>query len=171
MNAIEKFRRQIITDVYTRKRDAVWRYVTAALQDADAAEDLVQDTFEKLLCYESIILPETVDNLVMTVARNLVTDYMRHKTIRNSAHARIYDYTPVGSNDCESFIIARDIASLERKRLAMLPPQRVRIYSMVRYEGMNNEEVAEALQLSKRTVENHLLIVRKEVREYIKNAI
>ncbi len=171
MNAIEKFKREMIADVYARKREAVWRYVTVALQDSDAAEDLVQDTFEKLLCYESIILPETVENLVMTIARNLVTDYMRHKTIKNNAHASIYDYTPAGSNDCESAIIARDIERLERKRLAMLPPQRMRIYRMVRYEGMNNEEVADALHLSKRTVENHLLIVRKEIREYIKNAI
>ena len=42
---------------------------------------------------------------------------------------------------------------------------------MNRFEGKTVREISQELNLSQRTVENHLFISRKEVREYIKQCI
>lgn len=42
---------------------------------------------------------------------------------------------------------------------------------MSRYENKSASEISASLQLSRRTVENHLFISRKEIREYIKQCI
>ena len=42
---------------------------------------------------------------------------------------------------------------------------------MNRFQGKSSEDIAEELNLSRRTVENHLFISRKEVREFIRQCI
>ena len=42
---------------------------------------------------------------------------------------------------------------------------------MNRFEGKSSETIAEELNLSRRTVENHLFLSRKEIRTYIKQCI
>ena len=91
MDAIETLKSKMIAEVYVRKREQLCHYINQILQDRDAAEDLVQDTFERLLGYNAMILPDTIESLMITIARNLATDYMRHKTIKNQAHTTIYD--------------------------------------------------------------------------------
>ena len=46
-----------------------------------------------------------------------------------------------------------------------MPPQRKMIYRMSRNEGLSNTEIAENLQLSKKTVENHLNLALKGIAE------
>ncbi|WP_336526895.1 sigma-70 family RNA polymerase sigma factor, partial [Bacteroides acidifaciens] len=48
-----------------------------------------------------------------------------------------------------------------------MPPQRKRIFQMSRKKGMNNEEIANELHISKRTVENHLTQALKDIRKII----
>ena len=42
---------------------------------------------------------------------------------------------------------------------------------MSRFQGKTAPEISEELCLSRRTIENHLLASRKEIREYIKSCI
>jgi RNA polymerase sigma-70 factor (ECF subfamily) len=37
-----------------------------------------------------------------------------------------------------------------------MPPQRKQIFKMSRKEGLSNEEISKRLNISKRTVENHI---------------
>lgn len=55
--------------------------------------------------------------------------------------------------------------------MKLLPLQRRRIYNMSRFEDKTIEEISEELNLSRRTVENHLFISRKEMRSYMKQCI
>ena len=45
--------------------------------------------------------------------------------------------------------------------------KRKRIFQMSRKKGMNNEEIANELHISKRTVENHLTQALKDIRKII----
>lgn len=42
---------------------------------------------------------------------------------------------------------------------------------MSRFEDKSSSEISAKLNLSRRTVENHLFISRKEIREYMKQCI
>ena len=71
-------------------------------------------------------------------------------------------------NSSESSLLAKDLVRLERLMVLKLSLQRRQIYYMNRYLYMSSTEIATKLSLSKRTVENHLLLGRRDVREYIK---
>ena len=59
----------------------------------------------------------------------------------------------------------------EKRKLRTLPEQRRKIYIMSRFEDKSSSEISAKLNLSRRTVENHLFISRKEIREYMKQCI
>ena len=70
------------------------------------------------------------------------------------------------------------LAALEAKentlgvdRFVALNPPVDLLYAMNRFEGKSSETIAEELNLSRRTVENHLFLSRKEIRTYIKQCI
>ena len=46
-----------------------------------------------------------------------------------------------------------------------MPPQRKQVFTMSRILGMKNGEIADRLNLSKKTVENHINLALKEIRK------
>ena len=65
----------------------------------------------------------------------------------------------------------KEICVRELEVVSRLPVRRRKIYELVRFEGEDTTEIAAKLSLSVRTVENHLFISRKEVRNYMKQCI
>ena len=110
-------------------------------------------------------------SFIYTIARNLVIDYLRRYYKAQEITSYIYDSVPASTMETESSIVARDLQAQELKCLRTLPEQRRKIYMLNRFQEKSSSEIAETLQLSKRTVENHLFICRKEVRAYMKQCI
>jgi RNA polymerase sigma-70 factor (ECF subfamily) len=81
------------------------------------------------------------------------------------------DYTSTSDNTTESSLDAAELANLEQKRLALMPLQRRTIYIMRRFDEKSAKEISEGLNISRRTVENHLYIGVNQMREYLKACI
>lgn len=162
---------QLIVDAYTNYHDQVCRYICYRIDNREESEDLAQDVYLRLMDYKQMLCEDTLRYLVFTIARNLVNDYLRRFYKRQEITSYMYDRAVTCSNDTESQIIADDMAACERHKLSLLPKQRGTIYSMSRYENKSIAEISGELSLSPRTVENHLLISRREVREYMKQCI
>lgn len=162
---------QLIADSYGAYHEQIFFYINKRINSREDSEDLSQDVFVRLMDYEQLLCPETVKSFIYTIARNLVTDYLRHYYKRQEVTSYIYDNTPAATTDAESAIVARDLQVQELKCLRALPEQRRKIYMLNRFQDRSSSEIADTLQLSRRTVENHLFICRKEVRAYMKQCI
>ena len=64
-------------------------------------------------------------------------------------------------------LIAKDLQLLIDMVVENMPPQRKLIYQLSREAGLSNAEIAEKLDLSKKTVENHLNLALKELRKIL----
>lgn len=163
------FEKQIglIEEAYTSYRDGVFRFILCRINDPDEAEDLTQDVYVRLMEYQQMLTEATLQNFVFTIARNLVNDHLRRYYKWQEISTYLYDMLPTQSNEMESRIVARDLAREEHLRVLRMPKQRATIYSLCRYEEQGADEIADRLNLSKRTVENHLRLGRKEMRQYM----
>ena len=83
----------------------------------------------------------------------------------------LYDFTVTSSNDTEEKIIADDLMAMERTRLAAMPEQRRLINKLNRFEVNYYPEKANELELSCRTVESHLFLGRRDMRDFFRNCI
>ena len=146
-------------------------FINGLLQSQEEAEDLSQDVFLRLMEYKQMLRPDTVKFFIYTISRNLVNDYLRRFYKKQEISSYMYDHAETCTNDTESRIISDDLAALEQRKLSVLPTQRRKIYTMSRFEDKSIADISSELNLSHRTVENHLRIGRHEVREYIRQCI
>lgn len=158
---------ELIEDCYTKMSSKILGYISSRIEIEEDAENLAQDVWVRLLSCGKALSESTISSYIYTVARNLINDYLR----RHYLAMGVQDTLIAGMDDMEISpehdICARDLAAFEMKRVECLPPQRRTIYKMSRFDEQNLEEIADTLQLSLRTVENHLRLGRRDVREFI----
>ena len=161
----------IITRSYEEYYQVILTYITYRITNRYEAEDLTQDVFVRLLDYKQMLRPDTVKYFLFTIARNIVIDYIRRYYKKQEIDSYLYDFTVTSSNDTEEKIIADDLMAMERTRLAAMPEQRRLIYTLNRFEDKSSPEIASELELSCRTVENHLFLGRRDMRDFFRNCI
>ena len=162
---------RLITEYYEEYRQSVFFYICRRIENRSDAEDLTQDAFLRLLEYRMMIRRDTLKYFLFTIVRNLLNDYLRRYYKRQEIDRYLYDTLPVTTVEPESRMVADEIRKLESRRVSALPEQRRKVYIMSRFQDKSAEDIAEELKLSQRTVENHLFISRKEVREFIRQCI
>ena len=162
---------RLITEYYEEYRQSVFFYICRRIENRSDAEDLTQDAFLRLLEYRMMIRRDTLKYFLFTIVRNLLNDYLRRYYKRQEIDRYLYDTLPVTTVEPESRMVADELRRLESRRVSALPEQRRKVYIMSRFQDKSAEDIAEELKLSKRTVENHLFISRREVREFIRRCI
>ena len=171
MEDISQTTYRLVASSYETYHEQVRRYIRSRINEADDADDLAQDVFLRLMECRQMLREETVRDFIFTIVRNLVIDYLRRHYKRQEVTSYIYDVQETSVNNTDSRIITRELLTHEWMKVVTLPEQQRKVYCMSRYEERTAEEIATTLNLSKRTVENHLCRGRKEVREYIRQCI
>lgn len=162
----------LIAKMYEEYVERVKLYFVKYTSDAMKAEDMAQDLFIKLISYSDMICEETAQSLVFSMAKRMVIDDARHQSFVRKATA---GYLLKAEEDRfwqdSDTLECRQIADAEIAKMRSLPKQMARVYEMSRFEGKTAKEMAEEMNISKRTVEYHLLMSRREVRSAVRKVV
>lgn len=161
----------LIVEAFEEYHSQLFSYIRCKISNKDDVEDLLQDTFLNLLCYEDVLYKDTIKSLIFITAKNLVTDYLRRFYKKQEITLYMMETSSIENDFSESLIVAKDLGRQEKWKMSKLPIRRKQIYYMNRFLYMSASEISDRLSLSKRTVENHLLLGRRDVREYMKKHI
>lgn len=156
----------VIESAFIQYRQMLVRYVNARVDDCALAEDIVQDAFLRVLEMGVGVREESVKSLLFTACRNLVFDWMRRRVVAQRASVDMYmDSMSRVANVVDDEVEAREIEACEMRIVGGMPEKRGKVYGMARFEGRSIDDIADCLNVSRRTVEAHLFAGRKEVRE------
>ncbi len=163
--------RDVVASIYKMYYVDIKMYLLSYTHDVMAAEDMLQDIFLKVMSLDIINL-ETAKNLLLVMAKRMIIDDARHKAFVRESHRDIassmdshYEQSPAVR------VEARDMLDFESKRLAVMPKKRANIYKMYKHDEFTADEIAQQLNLSKRTVEAQIYNSTKEMKAYLRKII
>ena len=163
---------QIIIDAYNAYQSSLINYISVRVGDKELAKDLSQDVFLRLVSYKSMIRKDTVRSMIYTIAYNLIIDYLRrYYKIQDGISSYIYEESGKYVDDVENSFMVKELSEWETEAVNKLPLQRKIVYVMNRFQGLSKNEISVRLNVSVRTVDNHLYLGRKEVRDYVSKCI
>lgn len=154
LKLLSKQRESALKELYNRYWEVLHTHALRVLRDEKASEDVVQEVFidlwekrkfgdiENLSAY---LYQAVKYKTLMALRKNRITE--RHLEV-------IKEFSPVQSYDRTLQI--KELREEITHHLEHLPPRCREVFYKSRFEHLRNEEIAEQLNISKRTVETHI---------------
>ena len=95
------------------------------------------------------------------MTRNAAINYLRNR----HASLEVNEVQILDENDVENDYYRKEKELLIKLIVDQMPEQRKKIFTMSRYQGLSNDQIAKSLGLSKHTIENNISLALKELRE------
>ena len=131
-------------------------FLIGLTHDKEVSRDMAQDLFLSLWKdREKLKNVRSFSSYLFQMARFTVYDYF-DRLIVSEKYTNEYLQDACQAESEEEALFVRELQSIINRTVERMSPQRSKIYRMSREEGLSNDEIAKRLDISKRTVENHL---------------
>lgn len=134
------------------------------ISNEEDVKDLAQSIFMKI--WQIRLSLSDVRNFgafLYRMCRNAATDYCRTKKV----HISMSDYYEEPATVAlDELFFAKEAEIQMDNRLRKMPDKRRTVYTLSRKLGFSNDDIADKMNISKKTVENHLNAALKELRKH-----
>jgi len=160
-----------IAALVARTEAKLYASLRVMLSDDDARE-VTQEAYLRVFLANRRTIIEDLDGYTFRVARNLSISLLRKTNIASDYVAS--QSSLIGSISCQDELLHQTIDE-ERSRslleaISSLPPICQRVFRLRKLQGLSHAEISEAMEISKKTVENHLVKGMRIVRERLVQA-
>ena len=162
---------QMIANFYTVHHAELVNFATSRLGNREEGEDLVQDVFIKMMSFEGIINEATIKSFAFTIAANKIKDHLRRRIFRHKMEENAKYEMELQHSHVERVVEYYDTLRMVNDSMARLSPACAKVYRMSLFEDMATGDIAQEMNVSKRTIESQLFISRKQVRAMLSMAM
>jgi RNA polymerase sigma factor (sigma-70 family) len=161
-----------ILEAYLENERALKRFLRRFVKSREGADDLAQEAFLRAFAAESehsIVSPKA---FLFKVARNLALnelaklssaateplgDFEGQEVLEDSSQAAVDDA-----------VDGRERMRMLARAIAALPPQCAKVFILRKMQGLSQKEIAARLDISVRTVENHVALGLVRCKAYMR---
>ena len=146
----------------------LYHFAHGYLKSREDAEELVQDVFCKIWERRKEIKKEFLfSSYLFAIAFNQIKKYFRSK-------ARLNSYIESSATTTSDLKVHEDVnyfslLKVVTQLISQMPERRRMVFQKSRFEGKNAREIAEEMQISQSTVENHLNKALRFLRQHLKD--
>lgn len=164
MREVGRGRTGALATLFERHHARLYRFCLRMTGNRQAAEDLVQDVFMRILKYRTSFKNDTVfAPWMFGIARNACADYLRRAAREHgSSETAVAELTDTSAGERAA---EQDQAELVRRALLALPVEGREVLVLSRYEFKTHEEIARALGCSVGAVKVRVHRAIKRLRE------
>lgn len=137
------------------------------VKDQQTAKDLVQNVFLKVWRFRDRLKDDlSLVNYLYVLTKREVLNHLRgFKAIESLQDELAGHCEGVGGEHLE----AQVDAALVREWIQTLPDKRRRVFELSRLRGMSNKEISRVLSISEKTVERHITLALRQLKEEFRN--
>jgi RNA polymerase sigma-70 factor (ECF subfamily) len=142
--------------------NGLYRFILKHIKDEAVAQDIVQDTFEKVWIKVNDISYEKSKSYLYTVAHRKLIDYTRKQKNQEK-------YIAVSSSDHYSHNQYSDLKQILNEALDKLPSIQKSVIMLRDYEGYDYAEIGQITDLSESQVKVYIFRARTFLKNYLVN--
>jgi RNA polymerase sigma-70 factor (ECF subfamily) len=156
---------------FSENYNALCRFAYNYLKDRDEAEEMVQSTFVSIWQKrKDINLDFSLKSYFYSSVKNSCLNLFKHQKSREK-YAEDIKAEDDKYYSTESEIYENELKTAIGKALQKLPKQQQAVFKLSRFDGKKYQEIAEQLNISAKTVENHMgkaiKYMRTELQDYL----
>lgn len=156
------------TELYNRHKDKLYSFAFDLVGSHDKAIDLVHDVFLKIWEQRlDLAEKEIFSSYLFTMVRNFSIDYFRRCGREMLIQKELAVIDLLNQETPESNLLYKDLQNKVRQAIEQLPSRQREIYLLHKQEKLKYKEIAQKLDLSVSTVENHFSRAMVSIRIFL----
>lgn len=159
-------RRESFEKLFLHYARGLMVYARQYVSTHEEAEDIVHDIFVSFWERMDGLSDDNIKAYLFRSTRNRCLDHISRDKVRSEyCNDFVRRMSELDLNP--NFFIESELEKQIRDAIDQLPPQRRRIFIKSKFEGMSYADIGKELEISARTVEKHVEIARKTLREHL----
>lgn len=160
-------------ELFEEMYEPLFRYVRSITADPEAARDVTQDVFISLWdARDSLSTSRSLEAYLYRIARNRAYNYERDRRTRVEKEDAVRDRSaaqpaPPSQPDAQS--AANRLEDRLQGWIGELPQRQREALILSRFEDLSHDEIADVMDISPRTVNNHIVRALKYLRSQIRD--
>ena len=140
-------------------------FVNLLLKDDAASEDITHDIFIKVWQKrEKVSRVESFHGYVFMMTRNAVLNHLQHRKTVRTFLQHVATTSVRATRQVDEQVSVDEMYMLILRTVASMPQRRREIFSLSRFKGMSNPEIARHFGISIRTVETQISLALADLR-------
>ena len=152
--------------LFYRYERRLYGFCLKLLRSPEEAEEIVQEVFLRVWENRSKLDEQQLFNAyLIRIAKNLIFNKLKRQVTQHAYEHYHRRYRTVARRTTEEDVDYRLLVELTQRVVAQFPPRRKQIFHLSRAHGHTNQQIADQLNISVSTVENHLNAALKLLRQ------
>ena len=159
-----------INELYSQYSKRLYRFAFGYLKTESDALDIVQEVFVRLWNNRDKLKKDSnIEAYIFTIAKNTIISVFRKKISEKEFLEDLKFKVVKNSSDTEVQVDYSILSEKVKSTIDQLPPQRKKIYLLSKEKGLTNQKIADELNISVKTVEDHITKARKFLKGNLKD--
>ena len=149
--------RKAFKEIFNRYNHFLLSYADRLTRDTQESEDLIQEIFVRVWEHRERFDPsKSLFNYLKVSVRNGFLNQERSKNNRTAFKEELLHYLTNGYDGADQELLDKELISRLENIAQSLPGKMGKVFLMTHFENYSNEAIADALQVSDKTVKNLL---------------